>query len=815
METPYRVAARDYFGAGWSPVPLPVGQKDPVADGFTGVNGAYVDETQLTRWLKPRGRADAGKLNFPPGNIALRLPRYVIGIDVDAYGGKTGAETLATAEETWGQLPPTWVSTSREDGISGIRLFRVPEGLAWPGQLPQGKGVELLRWDHRYAIVSPSTNPINNNARYRWYREEDTPEGRVLKLVEDEIPDADSLPELPEEWVAGLTSGVKWKARAVDEEMGADELNRWLAERPDPDAKCSAMAATVSRYSNEIRRASDDGGVHDAGRNGAWAILGDAKAGHTGCIAALAELKNVFLAAVRGRRADEGAERSEWARIVLRGGKKVTADENPEVDEDPCGSLKALRPKRADGRLGSADVEWRFDDVGNGNRLVRVMDDRARWVPGMDRWMLWEDGWPAWRPDVDGQVMRWAVKAVNQMEDELAFVEGDAAEDVVKALKAHKKASGGIGRLRAMVDVIKDRRGVVVSAETFDSAPRLLGCANGTLELAEDGVALRAASRDDYLTYATPVPYEEGARSPMWDGFLKLVQPDEEVRTWLQRLVGYSLLGHNAERILVALVGPTSTGKTTFAATVMSALGPYAGPMPMSVFRDNPDDKPRPDLLDALPRRFVVAEELSAAVHLHSDQIKRLTGGSVVAVRGMRANTYVNRVPAFTPWLVSNSPPTVNGTDTALWRRLLVVPFETRIPQERAGFAETMRAEAGAAVLAWAVEGYQMYVDSVRRGDSLLDIPAAALETNVLFREGLSDIDVFLAEMTESGGEYSVNKTHLYEEYAAWCDRMGLRAGSAVLFGRELSGRGYLSKSVRIDGEPRYLRTGLRLRKER
>jgi putative DNA primase/helicase len=231
------------------------------------------------------------------------------------------------------------------------------------------------------------------------------------------------------------------------------------------------------------------------------------------------------------------------------------------------------------------------------------------------------------------------------------------------------------------------------------------------------------------------------------------------------------------------------------------------------VFRDNPDDKPRPDLLDALPRRFVVAEELSSVIHLYADQIKRLTGGSVVAVRGMRANTYVNRVPAFTPWIVANSAPTVNGTDTALWRRLLVVPFETRIPEERASYAEHMRGEAGEAVLAWAVEGYAAYVDSVRRGERLVDIPAAALETNVTFREGLSDVDTFLAEMTESGSEYSASRSQLYEEYAAWCERNGMKAGSSVLFGRELAGRGYGVRSVRVDGTPRHFRVGLRLTK--
>jgi hypothetical protein len=126
MASPYTAAARDYLEAGWSPIPLPYKEKDPPPNkpvSFTGADGAYVTEEQLRAWLKPKARCSAGNLSYPPGNIALRLPRNVIGVDVDAYGTKRGAETLEAAEEAWGPLPPTWVSGSREDGVSGIRLY--------------------------------------------------------------------------------------------------------------------------------------------------------------------------------------------------------------------------------------------------------------------------------------------------------------------------------------------------------------------------------------------------------------------------------------------------------------------------------------------------------------------------------------------------------------------------------------------------------------------------------------------------------------------------------------------------------------------
>jgi putative DNA primase/helicase len=278
--------------------------------------------------------------------------------------------------------------------------------------------------------------------------------------------------------------------------------------------------------------------------------------------------------------------------------------------------------------------------------------------------------------------------------------------------------------------------------------------------------------------------------------------------------VGYSLLGHNAASLLVALVGPTSTGKTTFAEAIRVTLGAHAGPMPSSVFRDNADDKPRPDLLNAMTKRMVIAEELSAAQHLHADQIKRITGGSVIAARGMRSDTYIHRVPSFTPWIVSNSAPTVNGSDMALWRRLLVVPFEVQIPldESRPEYARALRTWANEEILSWAIRGYEMFADDTRRGNSLATIPAAALEANALFRETMSDLDAFIADECLREPEVSESPRRLYEAYMVWCglgevpmrDRLSERR-----FGLEMNGKGHYKKQVWVDGKKLWKRLGI------
>ena len=178
----YGDAAPRYYEAGWSPLPLPRGAKTSPPEGTTGQTGRWptVDDVQL--W----------STQFPDGNVGLRLPDTVVGIDVDDYDGKGGGATLAELIDKYGELPPTWMSSSRGLGTSGIRVFRIPAGVAFPGML--GRGIDVIQHHHRYVVAAPSVHPSGN--RYGWY----TPEGDRAQAP----PVVGDLPDLPTSWLEGL-----------------------------------------------------------------------------------------------------------------------------------------------------------------------------------------------------------------------------------------------------------------------------------------------------------------------------------------------------------------------------------------------------------------------------------------------------------------------------------------------------------------------------------------------------------------------------------------------------------------------------------
>lgn len=318
---PYAAIAKHYTQAGWTaPLPLPENKKDPVPSGFTGYRHFDVEPTSrdIDRWLKEN----------PRGNVALRLPRDVLGIDVDAYDGKLGAASLRAAEERFGPLPATWRTTSRDDGVSGIRLFRVPEGMKWPNTV--GAGIETIHRGHRYIVAPPSIHP-DTGKPYLWV----DPSGNGSFS----FPRPSALPFLPDEWIKGLTGGELSDGPVARSEPPSDAQG-WLT----PGQPCKAVRGQLERAREALSR---KGSRHDSMRDLILSVLFLGQQGHAGVELALKAMENSYAIAV-GPDREEGTA-IEWSRMMFGAFEIVAA--SPRVPEvcggEECGKPQPLKPPAA------------------------------------------------------------------------------------------------------------------------------------------------------------------------------------------------------------------------------------------------------------------------------------------------------------------------------------------------------------------------------------------------------------------------------------------------------------------------------------
>jgi hypothetical protein len=301
-----------YYKAGWQGV-IPAWwarDKRPTA-GFTGDKsyGVYPDVDQIVAWCQTT-KADA--------NLLLRLSPTLIGIDKDAYEGKTGALTMAEAEQRWGPLPPAWRSTSRIDcpNGSGIYIFTVPEGWRGRGEISFGElaigDVEIIQHHHRTVASWPSVHPKTGNV-YRWFNPD-----RVL-VPEGVVPPAEGHPELPLEWLKGLANTKANRAR---------ERRRATKDDDDNDLPLADLSALLTdgrmnnavsaRFGKAVQQVTDGKDRHDSVRNAVLRLMSMGNDGNPGVAFAIRELNKLFVSVVgpqRERGADEADD--EFNKLVL------------------------------------------------------------------------------------------------------------------------------------------------------------------------------------------------------------------------------------------------------------------------------------------------------------------------------------------------------------------------------------------------------------------------------------------------------------------------------------------------------------------
>lgn len=449
---PFRRAVWKYREKGWTgTLALPPREKHPPPIGYTGRGKPYPDNDTITAWLdgdiswKTNPRSEFQNADVTKANIGLHLgpiesteicacgckkclndPEHyhckssggeatglpgsvagaclwgqkleIIGLDVDDYlegTGKTakrkrGGLQLRALEKELGPLPPTWRSSARE-GISGIRFFLVPAGLAFRGKAADN--IDVIQAVHRFAVVFPSYHP--SGGQYVWYRPADpasslAEEAELGVCVDSlaDLPDVTDLAVLPaepgtdrggssaESWLDFLTRGrTRDEGVPMDMDTDAKEIVLWAKKRfvkatkeefparfvaekapavsgdaGELDRKrstgdfsghglCARMVKAVAKHKVDI---ADDPSSHDKITKAHWNLLRNAMEGHTGWEPAVREIERYIIDDVRKRNKRGLSEvRSELYRSKTNALRKIKGEVDAAAGLTPAGEFDA------------------------------------------------------------------------------------------------------------------------------------------------------------------------------------------------------------------------------------------------------------------------------------------------------------------------------------------------------------------------------------------------------------------------------------------------------------------------------------------
>ena len=178
-------------------------------------------------------------------------------------------------------------------------------------------------------------------------------------------------------------------------------------------------------------------------------------------------------------------------------------------------------------------------------------------------------GWVAAAPLEQHQA---AKDVLDELRADAAHQLASGAEgDKLRKLVRHVEYTGRAPSIRAMIEMSKSETGITKQLCEFDANPALLGVVNGVLEL--NGGKLLPVSPGVLVSKRCRVAFDAGATCARFDQYMAEIQPDEELRRFLQRLVGYCLTGLATEQKFAFLHGSGANGKSVFVELIAWILG--------------------------------------------------------------------------------------------------------------------------------------------------------------------------------------------------------------------------------------------------
>jgi len=311
-------------------------------------------------------------------------------------------------------------------------------------------------------------------------------------------------------------------------------------------------------------------------------------------------------------------------------------------------------------------------------------------------------------------------------------------------------------------------------------ATQFIAFENGILnvqDLLEHGTAELVPHTPEFFSgNRLPYDYDPGAECPAWNRFLSEVLPDPEVRQLLQQFTGYCVVADTSLQVFLILVGEGANGKSVILLTVRALLGEEnVSAVPLELFEE------KHYLVQTRGKLLNIVPEVSDLDRTCEGILKGFVAGDPVAFNE-KYKPVVTERPTARVIIATNELPRFRDRSLGLWRRMVLLPFDVVIPEEKQDpdLANKLAGELPG-IFNWAVEGLRQ----LRENGRFIGPERCRLELSRYQSEG-NPARAFLEEDYECDVTRQVPTQAIYDEYRRWCENRGYRPLGEANFGREV-----------------------------
>jgi P4 family phage/plasmid primase-like protien len=442
-----------------------------------------------------------------------------------------------------------------------------------------------------------------------------------------------------------------------------------------------------------------------------------------------------------------------------------------------------------------------WDQFGNAERLVDLFGDVLSWNMTDEVHVVYANG--VWNKGDRKSAFRYARRMIAAMtEDEaLSYPDDDADPESKDKQSTRERFLEFAAKCRtraeaaAAAELALTYDAFCCKAEDFDRDPMVINFPNGTLDV-RTGTFTEGHNPQVRHAMMAGASYNPDARCPKFMAFLEEMQPDPDMRAYLQRVMGYSLTGSVAEQKLWLHDGDGGNGKSVFFDVLAATAGSYHQAVPvqtLTLSRGESSSGLSPDVARMKGKRFLTASETKSGHVIDEELVKKLTGGDVIAARGLWQE-FADFRPTGKIHLGSNHLLHVSR-DKAIWRRLRRIVWAMTPAVIIGDLPLIIIAEELAGVLNWLADGAIQWAK-----EGLGEEPASVIQGTLEYKftsdklmQFAEDVLIGVDEISLAGQGGDVLTPHkdsyIRRHYLKWCEDQGhLPIKDAQTLYKELAG---------------------------
>jgi P4 family phage/plasmid primase-like protien len=185
----------------------------------------------------------------------------------------------------------------------------------------------------------------------------------------------------------------------------------------------------------------------------------------------------------------------------------------------------------------------------------------------------------------------------------------------------------------------------------------------------------------NYIPYSEYVKNKDPRLEEIQDFFKKLF-PRDDLRKHILKLLASCLEGMNREQLYYFFIGVGSNGKSKLVTLMRLVFGDYQTSLQATVFtRKRPESgAANPDIMAIKCRRFIYSQEPDHQEPLNTSRMKQMSGEDIIEARGLFRDQEKFKVMG-KMFMMCNRLPPINSMDNGTWRRIRVIPFESRFEE--------------------------------------------------------------------------------------------------------------------------------------